>query len=130
MIVQYIYFLSISFIITFILMPLGFKIIRQYNFYDKPSLDRKIHSSNIMNGGGMIVFSGVVITLGIFLYYYPIYAHTLLPFLAGLSTIFTMGLVDDKNDLSPNIKLLVNSVKDSSIWHCLPLSPGDFSESN
>lgn len=110
MIVQYIYFLSISFIITFILMPLGFKIIRQYNFYDTPSLDRKIHTSNVMNAGGVIVFSGVVVTLGIFLYHYPIYAHILLPFLGGLSTIFTMGLVDDKNDLSPNIKLLTQII--------------------
>ena len=81
MILQYLYFLSIAFIVTFILMPFGFRIMRQYKLYDKPN-ERKIHSTNILSSGGAIIFLGILVKIYInqssfFQQYY--FRHLLLP---------------------------------------------------
>ena len=51
----YLYYFLGSFIVTFIVMPFGLKLIRNLNITDKPN-SRKVHRQETPSGGGLIIF--------------------------------------------------------------------------
>ena len=107
--INYIYYFLSSFGVTFILMPFGLKIIRYLNFVDKPN-DRKVHDSETPTGGGLIIFIGMLLALVGFSFQFSQYNNLSLSYFLGLLIIFVMGLMDDRNDLSPKIKLVTQII--------------------
>ena len=55
---SYLYYLFISFTVTLLLIPLGSRIIEKLDIVDKPN-NRKIHTENILSGGGIVIFLSV-----------------------------------------------------------------------
>ena len=103
------YYFLVSFIVTFVLMPFGLRIIRNLNFVDKPN-PRKVHNLETPTGGGVIVFIGILISLLVFSFNFSQYLTLSLSYFLGLLIIFIMGLMDDKNDLSPKVKLITQII--------------------
>ena len=105
----YLYYFLASFSATFILMPFGLKMIRKLNFVDRPN-DRKVHNFETPTGGGVIIFVGILLSLSVFSFSFGKYLDLSFSYFLGLLIIFIMGLMDDKNDLSPKIKLLAQII--------------------
>ena len=107
---EYIYYLLLSFVSSLIFMPMGFKIIQKFNIIDKPN-HRKIHKKEILSGGGIVIFVGVLISF-IFISYQ--YLETMnqainvkglfIYFMIGFSILFLMGLFDDRLNLKAKSK--------------------------
>ena len=105
----YLYSFLISFAIIFVLMPFGLRIVRRFDFIDKPN-NRKVHNLDIPTGGGIIIFFGIFLSLLVFNFYFPEYFKLSFAYFCGLLIMFVMGLMDDKNDLQPKLKLLAQLV--------------------
>jgi len=98
-----IFFLVILNILIFINFE---KISKKLNFFDKPTSERKIHQKPVPNIGGIIIFINIItlIIYQIFIQQEKTYLAALLPF---ISLIFLIGLIDDRRDLNPNLKILL-----------------------
>ena len=107
--VIYLYYFLGSFIVTFIVMPFGLKLIRNLNITDKPN-SRKVHRQETPSGGGLIIFFGICISMISFIIQFNEHLMLSTSYFLGLLIIFIMGFMDDKNDLSPKIKLLAQVV--------------------
>ena len=113
---SYLYYLFISFTVTLFLIPLGSRIIEKLDIIDKPN-NRKIHTENILSGGGIVIFLSIAILFFVFQFfrgsdYDFLYLSDpiLQSFLIGFLILFVMGLFDDKFDLSPKLKFLIQVV--------------------
>ena len=105
----YLYSFLGSFSVIFVLMPFGLRIARKFNFIDSPN-SRKVHSSEVPTGGGLIIFFGIFLSLLVFSFYFPEYLKLSFAYFCGLLIMFVIGLMDDKNDLKPKLKLLAQLV--------------------
>src|SRR5690625_3557358 len=85
-----------TFLLTFPIKKLAVK----FNFVDFPN-QRKIHKVVTPRAGGLAIFFGVVLGL---LYLQPSHPH-LMSITLGASTIILVGLLDDRYDIRPVIKL-------------------------
>ena len=85
-----------TFLLTFPIKKLAVK----FNFVDFPN-QRKIHKVVTPRAGGLAIFFGVVLGL---LYLQPSHPH-LMSITLGASTIILVGLLDDRYDIRPIIKL-------------------------
>lgn len=75
-------------------------------YYDAPG-ERKIHKFPIPRLGGIAIWLGFMLTLGLFLllqWEYP-HGNGVLGIVAGGTIIFLLGLIDDLYNISPYIKL-------------------------
>jgi UDP-GlcNAc:undecaprenyl-phosphate/decaprenyl-phosphate GlcNAc-1-phosphate transferase len=74
--------------------------------YDIPN-DRKIHKFPIPRMGGVAIWGGFMLTVGLFSFFYPgqLDDNSLDGILLGGSIIFFVGLLDDLYNLSPYLKL-------------------------
>lgn len=98
---------------TLILVPLVRRKAIQAGYYDAPG-ERKIHQYPIPRLGGIAIWLGFTLTLGLI---WVFQHHPNLPqldfnnafpgILAGGSIIFCLGLLDDLKNLSPYLKLFV-----------------------
>lgn len=96
--------LGISLIITPLTIPLA----KKTGFVDMPDGDRKIHMRPLPYLGGTAIFLGSMVS-------FLLVARANIPyfklaFLFGLSVIFVLGLIDDKKDLSPRLRLFLHFV--------------------
>ena len=94
-------------IILNILIFLNFeKFSKKLNFFDQPNSNRKIHHEPVANIGGIIIYINIVVLLlyQIFVLDEKTFLLNLLPF---FSLIFFIGLIDDRRDLNPNLKILL-----------------------
>ncbi len=100
--------LFVSFIATVILTPFAIKLIKRFNLMDDPKRKHPaiLHTKPIPRGGGLPLFAGVLIASLIFL---PISKLTIMIFLASFISL-AIGLLDDKRDISPYIRFLVNII--------------------
>ena len=91
------------------------KITKKLNFYDLPDTERKIHKIPISNIGGfyflsnfiLIFISNNIFEIKLFLNFTN---REILSLVIILISLFFFGLIDDKFNLSPNQKLLVNFI--------------------
>ena len=125
----YLYYILISFLISLIITPLAFKFLRRFNILDKPN-NRKIHKSEILTGGGIIIFltfllsitfpftsllglldeiSGISAFDSIFLFELS-NLNFIRSFFIGFSLLFLMGMLDDKFNLNSKIKFLTQII--------------------
>ncbi|MBI2613839.1 MAG: undecaprenyl/decaprenyl-phosphate alpha-N-acetylglucosaminyl 1-phosphate transferase [Candidatus Levybacteria bacterium] len=97
----------IAFIITAVITPLSLIIIKKMGLVDDPKRHKHpgmIHKKPTPRGGGIPLFLGIVIA-GIF--FLPLTKAVIALFAAGSIALFT-GIVDDKYDISPYLRFIVN----------------------
>jgi len=96
-------------------MPIGFRIIQKLNIIDKPN-QRKIHKKEVLSGGGIFVFTGILISFIFMVYNYQSIEleesmfNRFYPFILGLSILFLMGLLDDRFILNAKTKFLLQII--------------------
>ena len=105
---------SISFIITFLAIPVVLQIAEQKRLFDPPD-ERKIHSHVIASLGGVGIFGGFLMAslLSIRGYLNPEFQF----FFAAALVIFFLGLKDDLNALSATKKIIGQLIAASVLVH-------------
>ena len=96
-----------AFIATLIATPLCLIFLKKYNIVDDPKKHKHpaiIHKTIIPRGGGIPLFIGVLVASLIFL---PMTKIIIAMFFASLVSLL-IGILDDKFDISPYIRFLVN----------------------
>ena len=53
------YYLLVAFSISSLIIPLVFRFLKSFKFFDEPNI-RKVHNKDILTGGGTIIFLGVI----------------------------------------------------------------------
>ena len=99
--------LIISFIITVIATPVSLHYLKKFKVLDDPKKHKHpaiIHKKAIPRGGGIPLFAGAFIAGLIFL---PFDKVIIASFLAAFVSL-VVGILDDKFDISPYIRFLVN----------------------
>ncbi|HEY9686864.1 MAG TPA: MraY family glycosyltransferase [Coleofasciculaceae cyanobacterium] len=102
----------IALLITFLLVPVVRKRAIAAGYYDAPG-ERKIHKYPIPRLGGVAMWLGFMIALGIsslMLKWNHEFSTSLPGVLAGGTIIFMLGLLDDLFTLSPYLKLAIQFV--------------------
>jgi len=92
--------------IAYVSTPLVIKIAERLGIVDDPKTHKHpkvIHTYPVPRGGGLAIFTGVLISALIFL---PLDKH-LVGILVGASLIVGLGIIDDKYNLNPYLRLLV-----------------------
>lgn len=105
--IRYALILVAAFFVAAGLTPLIKRLAVRWGLVDAPSV-RKIHKRPIPLMGGVAIYVGFVASLALF--GDRGYVREVFGIVAGASLCSVMGLWDDRNDLSPGIKLLVQIV--------------------
>lgn len=98
-----------AFVATVIATPLSLILIKKFKIVDDPSVRKHpaiIHSRIVPRGGGIPLFIGVLIAGILFL---PKVTIVFALFIAALISL-VVGVLDDKFDISPYIRFLVNII--------------------
>jgi len=96
----------ISFLIAYLSTPLVIRLAKKWGLVDDPKKHKHpkvIHTYPVPRGGGLAIFAAILITSIIFL---PIDKH-LAGILIGAVILVTLGLLDDKYDLNPYLRIIV-----------------------
>ncbi len=91
-------------IIAVLLTPAVIGLYKKYKWLDDPAKDshaKKTHSTPVPRGGGLVIFSAILIVSAFFLNFDQYLVHILVA--AGLLTV--VGFLDDIYDLSPVLRL-------------------------
>jgi len=97
----------IAFIITTLATPLSLIVIKKVGLLDDPKIRKHpgiIHKKSTPRGGGIPLFIGIAIT-GLF--FLPMTKAVIALFVASLIALL-LGVIDDKYDLSPYLRFIVN----------------------
>lgn len=100
-----------SVVLTFFLTPLVISLAKKFHFMDLPEKPHpaKIYKKSIPRAGGLAVFLGIFLVLGVFTFFYPeILNKKLVGILLASSLIVGIGLADDRFDLNPYLRLFTN----------------------
>lgn len=95
----------ISLGITFVTTPLVILVYHKFGFLDDPKKNtesKKVHLTPVPRGGGIAIFTGLLITSLFFLNW----DKYLLAILLGASVLMIVGILDDLKNLSPYLRLL------------------------
>jgi UDP-N-acetylmuramyl pentapeptide phosphotransferase/UDP-N-acetylglucosamine-1-phosphate transferase len=105
---------SVSFIISFLAIPVVLQIAEQKKLYDVPD-ERKVHTHTVTSLGGVAIFSGFLLAalLSIQGYLNPEFQY----FFAAALVIFFLGLKDDLIVLSASKKFVGQMIAASIIIH-------------
>lgn len=96
----------VSVAVAFLATPLVIRLAKKWGIIDDPAKSRHpkvIHTYAVPRGGGLAIFIAIFLSVLIFL---PLDKH-LTGILAGAIIILVLGILDDKYDLNPYIRLLV-----------------------
>ena len=92
--------LGLSFIFSFLLVPVAKRLAFLLDAVDKPNA-RKVHQKIMPRLGGVSIFCGFWLAL-----FLTIENHrVLLPFFAGALVLFVVGVIDDMKELPAKVKL-------------------------
>lgn len=94
-----------SFFVSLIITPFFTQLGKKQNFVDKPGY-RKIHTDDIPNLGGVVIFFGFIMGTILFI---PIQGE-IRGLLAGSMIILLLGVVDDIVDLKPYHKFIIQLI--------------------
>jgi len=92
--------------ISYFATPLVIKLAKKINIIDDPKKNKHpkvIHTYPVPRGGGLAIFLSLLLTASIFL---PVDKH-LIAILFGATIITFLGLLDDKYDLNPYLRLII-----------------------
>ncbi len=101
--------LVVSSFVTFIITPLVIAFAWRFGLIDDPKRHlhpKVIHTKPIPRGGGLAIYIGVIAAALIFL---P-HDFKLMGILMGATVVIAIGLLDDKFDLNPYVRLVVQFV--------------------
>jgi len=106
----YYVFLSpiISLLLVLILTPILRKLAYKINFVDKPNY-RKSHFTPVPLIGGFVVFLSTAIAISISLKLDPNFIK-IIPVIIGAFSLLVMGMIDDKINLRPILKLVIQLI--------------------
>lgn len=96
-----------SFLITVLAVPISIRLLKKYKVMDDPKAHKHpaiLHQKPIPRGGGIPLFIGVFLTSLIFI---PFTNLIMAAFFAGFVSL-VVGVIDDKYDISPYSRFLVN----------------------
>ena len=95
-----------SFLVTIVLTPLFIKILKKFDILDYPGRNHPaiLHKIPIPRGGGIPLFLGVFLTSLFFINF----DKTLIAIFGAGSLALIVGVLDDKYDISPYIRFLLN----------------------
>ncbi len=96
-------------IIAFLVTPIVIKLAWKFGLVDDPKINKHpkvIHTKPTPRGGGLAIFIAILVTSIIFL---PLDVH-LIAILSGAVIILIIGLLDDKFNLSPYLRLVVQFI--------------------
>lgn len=99
----------VSFLISTLITPLIIKLYKKHKWLDDPQKSKhikKTHSKPVPRGGGLVIFTGVIISSLLFLQI----DKYLLGILAGGLLLTVVGTFDDIFDIHPLLRLAVNSL--------------------
>ena len=82
----------LSFIITFITIPVVINVAELKRLYDEPSI-RKAHKSSVPNLGGLVIFASVFFTTSLLVDFNAFIGYNFI--LAAMTILFFVGLKDD-----------------------------------
>ena len=98
-----------AFLVTVIATPLSLFFLKKYNIVDDPKKHKHpavLHNKPIPRGGGIPLFIGVFVASIIFL---PLSKIIIALFFASFVSL-VIGILDDKYDLSPYLRFVVNII--------------------
>lgn len=99
----------VSLILAYLLTPLVIKLAKRFNIIDDPKTNKHIkviHTYPVPRAGGLATFIAIVVVSVIFL---PI-SKPLAGILAGAAVITLVGILDDKYNLNPYLRLFLGFV--------------------
>lgn len=99
--------LIVSFVTTLIAVPLSLVILKKLKIFDDPKTHIHpaiIHKKPIPRGGGISLFLGIALSMILFL---PLAKITIAFFVASFIAL-VIGVLDDKFDISPYYRFLIN----------------------
>jgi len=114
---HYVFLIGVAAVVTLLVTPLVRALSLRYGLVDYPG-GRKVHSEPISRLGGVAIFLGVAVAVGLEIFgeyalgwgggfFNQAGGRVNLPLLfAGITIVFLVGLVDDVFDLSPGAKLV------------------------
>ena len=110
------YYLLVAFSISSLIIPLVFRFLKSFKFFDEPNI-RKVHNKDILTGGGTIIFLGVILSL-VLISIFPMSETStifdnklfLVSFLTGFIILFSMGIVDDKINIPAWSKFIIQII--------------------
>lgn len=105
-------------IAAYLATPLVIKIANKLGIIDDPKIHKHpkvIHTYPVPRGGGLAIFAGLIISALIFL---PFDKHSV-GVLTGAVVIVLLGLIDDKLNLNPYLRLVVQFLA-----ACIPIAAG------
>ncbi len=105
---------SVSFIITFLAIPVILQVAEKKKLYDVPD-ERKVHTHPVPSLGGVGIFAGFL--LATLLSIQGQYNHEFQYFFAAALVIFFLGLKDDLMVLSPTKKFIGQVIAASILIH-------------
>ncbi len=101
---------AIAFVLAWLVIPVIINYSKRLNMVDDPEADkdetfRKMHKVPIPTMGGVAIFIGFVLSTSLWtiLHVNP----TIVTMVIGLAVLFAMGIYDDRHNLPPKIKFLV-----------------------
>ena len=103
----------VSFFVSYLITPHVIKLAYKIGIVDDPKKKKHpkvIHTYPVPRGGGLGIFLAVIISIILFL---PLDKH-ILGILIGASILVGLGIFDDKYDLNPYIRLIIQFVAASA----------------
>jgi len=97
------------FILLFAVELIYFRIADHFNIIDKPN-ERSLHKQVTLQGGGIIVYIGVLLYSFVSGFHYPW-------FLVGITLIFMVSLADDIRPQSPKLRLIIHFISMALIFY-------------
>jgi UDP-GlcNAc:undecaprenyl-phosphate/decaprenyl-phosphate GlcNAc-1-phosphate transferase len=107
--IYYIIVLLISFIITYLLVPLNIRISKKWNLVDHPQ-QRKIHTVTTPITGGLSFGIPIIIIQFLIYLIFPELGSQFLYLAVGGSFMLLLGFLDDKTGITANYKLIFQIV--------------------
>lgn len=101
-----------AFVACLIATPIAIKLAPKIGAMDIPKDNRRMHNHPIPRFGGIAMYCGILVA---FIYLRPLNTQTL-GLLIGSAFIVLVGIIDDRKNLKPVIKLILQIVAAAILW--------------
>lgn len=92
----------LAFLVSLVMTPIVIRLAKKFGFLDIPKDARRMHNKPIPLSGGVAMYVAIMIGMIVFLKL----NRELICVMIGATLILISGLIDDKTDMSPKMKLL------------------------
>lgn len=96
----------LAFLVSVVMTPITIKLARKFGFIDIPKDNRRMHKKPIPVSGGVAMYVATIVGMVTFLNL----NFELILLMLGATLIVICGLIDDKTEMSPKVKLLFQLV--------------------